>query len=104
MYKITVVQTRPNLSVDFWTKDHPALTAEYLEYYRNTYIITGKHLAFNTDVSVDSLSLTTVMTWDSEASANAWKQDPTCVAGFFELQSAHFEATGISVSRTTEEI
>lgn len=104
MYKITNVQTRPNLSVEFWTRDNPSLTAEYVEYYRNTYINTGKHIHLETDVSSDGLSLTTVTIWDSEATVISWREDPICQAGFFEPRTAYLEANGITTTRSEEEI
>jgi len=104
MYKITNVQTRPNTGVSFWTKENPALTAEYLEYYKNTHITTGKHIDFSSSVSDNGLSLTTVIIWDSEASADQWRNDPVVIDGFINLMRSYLDANGITVVKTTETI
>lgn len=104
MYKLTNVQTRPNTSVAFWTKDHPALTQEYSTYYKDNYIVTGKHLSFDTEVSPDGLVLTTTIIWDTEASAISWKEDPVVITNFFTPQTTYFQESGISITRTEQEI
>jgi hypothetical protein len=104
MYKITNVQTRPNTEVPFWNKDNPALTQEYLEYYRNTYIITGKQIDLSTTISTDGLIMTTTLIWDSEDSVNAWRADPIVREELIDKMKAYLDDTGITIERSGEAI
>jgi hypothetical protein len=104
MYKIISIQTRPNTSVAFWTRENTAITAEFGAYYRDTYIVTGKNIHIETEVSADGLNLTVTHIWDSKESVDAWREDAKVQSDFFAPQEAYFEANGITVTRSFEEI
>jgi hypothetical protein len=90
--------------VDFWTRDNPAVTPEYLIYNKDTYILTGKLLNAETNISEDGLTLTTMLIWDSQASSDAWRNDPIVQEQFVQVMKSYHAANGITVVRTEEEI
>jgi hypothetical protein len=104
MYKLTTVQTRPSTNVEFWTRDNPAVTAEYLAYNRDTYILTGKMLNADTTVSEDGLTMTTSLIWASEADSDAWREDLVVREGFLSHMKAYQTSNGITAERSGEAI
>jgi hypothetical protein len=104
MYKLTTVQTRPSTSVDFWTRDNPAVTAEYLLYNKDTYIVPGKLLNADTTISEDGLTMTTSLIWASQEDSDAWRTDPVVQEQFVQLMKSYHADNGITVVRTEETI
>lgn len=104
MYKITAVQTRPSTSVQFWGPTTPGVTEEHTQYFRETYVNTGKQLDFSAQVSNDGLQLTTTLIWKDQESLQEWKNDPLIKSRFFDVQEAYLNAHGITITRSAEEI
>jgi len=104
MYKLTTVQTRPSTSVEFWTKDNSAVTAEYIAYNRDTYVLSGKLLNADTVVSEDGLTMTTSLIWASKEDSDAWKTDPVVQESFIQVMKSYQTNNGITAERTEEVI
>lgn len=104
MYKLTTVQTRPSTSVEFWTKENSAVTAEYLAYNRDTYVLTGQLLNADVTVSVDGLTMTTSLIWASKEASDAWKNDTIVQESFINVMKSYQAANGITAERTEEVI
>jgi hypothetical protein len=97
MFKVIRKQTRPNTGVPFWQgQNSPLLTAEFMTYYAEKFMSTGKFINADTTISNDGLELTTETLWDSEESYNEYTSDETCIAQFINLANNHFETNGIT--------
>ena len=104
MHKRIIIQTRPSTNVEFWTKDNPLVTNEYLSYMRDTYVITGKLLDVVTDISEDNLTMTTAVIWQSESDADDWKNDLVVQESFINIMESYHNANGIIATRSREDI
>jgi hypothetical protein len=104
MHRRTIVQTRPSTNVEFWNRDNPVVTQEYLDYFRDTYVLTGALTGVVSTVSEDGLTMTTSLNWTSEAEAENWKNDPVVQQGFISKMESYQAANGIDAVRTKEDI
>mgnify|MGYP000132306783 CR=1 FL=1 len=96
MFKVVKIQTRPNTSVPFWQgRNDPALTDEFRNYFYENYVLTGKFISVNPEVSSDGLELTNTMIWNSEADWQSMLADPVVQEGLIDKAKAHIAAQNI---------
>jgi hypothetical protein len=97
MYQTVRKQIRPNTSVEFYSPDQsPNITRDILRYQFNTYIQTGKQLDVVKNISEDGLTQTITILWDSQASQEAYINDPT-IKTIFEDGETYRTANGIDM-------
>jgi len=104
MQKRIITQTRPSVNVEFWTRDNPAVTQEYLTYFKDTYISTGLLVDFTTTISEDNLTMTNTLVWQSAEVADTWRSDLIIQENFINLMEAYIAANGITSVRSKEDI
>jgi len=97
MYQTVRKQIRPNTSVEFYSPDQsPNITRDILRYQFKTYIQTGKQLDVVKNISEDGLTQTITILWDSQASQEAYINDPT-IRTIFEDGETYRVANGINM-------
>lgn len=98
MFLVNRVFNRPSTDVAFYTAD-----TEFGTYYETTYMNTNKAVNVTVMISEDGLQKTVSTTWADEATWNAYKQDPVCIA-HFSARNAYNAANGITTSRETDAV
>jgi hypothetical protein len=105
MYQITAKHTRPSVDVEFYSVmgvDYDNVT--FRSHWDATYKQTGKLIFLDSQLSLDRLTLTTMMLWDSEAAYNEAMADPI-VSRKWNLRREYNTTNGIVLTdRTTETI
>lgn len=105
MYRVTRTHSRPSTNVEFWSEDHPLVSAEIKEYRHQNYTLTGKFVSRTISLSQDGLNRTVVATWQNKEALDEFLNDPRIVAEFENPGQQYMTENGIvRVSAISEEI
>jgi hypothetical protein len=96
MYTSISIQTRPNLSVKFWSTRESADTPS-LYYIKTQYVDTGKLKKSDSIISDDGLSVETRIQWASEKDYLDFSQDPTIISSIINPLNEYAEKNGVVV-------
>jgi len=105
MFKVTRVQSRPNLEVEFWRENHPLVSESIQAYRQENYVQTGKFVSKTQEFSPDGLIRTTTTVWSSQDALNEFLADPRIIAEFDTPGDQYMRENGIvTISRSSETI
>lgn len=101
MFKITRKQKRNDQSIAFFDPKN-SMSEEVRNHIQQNYILTGKLLLSEDELSQDGLTLTTVIFWDSESSAREFGNDPVVSENLFKSGKSFTSDNNIELSITEE--
>ena len=99
MIKRTIVQTRPNTSVQFvniMSADQTLVSQEVKSYITDNYITTNKVSFENGVVSEDGLTFTIVKMWANQEAINEYYADPYIVENLISIRIGFLATNSIS--------
>jgi hypothetical protein len=102
MYELTLTSTRPTTDVEFFSANDGQHEA-FRNNWGTKYLLTGKVMLAEIDLSSDKLTQTITHAWDSEESFNESIADPV-VIDFATKREEYNNTHGITSSRTGKTI
>lgn len=98
MYQVTKKQIRPTNTVDFFNATLH-INADYLLYFTENYINTGKFILSDNARGDSDLELVSTILWSSKEAWEEFQADTRAQTEFRAVREAYFQENGITETK-----